>query len=130
MYPYAATKKTLQLDWSPWHPYNEAEVKKYAPYASGVYVLAVELTDGKNVRVFYGGQTDDLDRRLKEHLAASEKNACIKGKLSGYVCHFRYAKVETQSDRNKAERALYRKFTPSCNDPSAIPDVEDVEINF
>lgn len=75
-------------------------------------------------------QTDNLNRRLKEHLSDNEANACIKNKVMNYSCMFRYAKASSKSDRDKAERALYKKFQPSCNDPDGIPDVDDVEINF
>jgi hypothetical protein len=76
------------------------------------------------------GQTDNPARGLKEHLSDTETNACIKNQVKNYSCMFRYAKVSSKSDRDKAERALYKKFQPSCNDASGIPDVEDVEINF
>ena len=128
MYPYAATRKTLQLGWSDWLTYNWDTVQRLAPASAGVYVLGVKLTTGK-LEVFYVGQTDNLDRRLKEHLADSEPNKCIKGNLK-YSCVFRFASVAYQSDRDKAERALYKRFNPSCNDGGAIPDVEDVTINF
>jgi excinuclease UvrABC nuclease subunit len=129
MFTQTSSKTTLQLDWSIWHDYTESEVQKYAPLEAGVYVLAVKLTDG-NLRVFYVGQTDNLDRRLKEHLSKSESNECVRGNVSRYACMFRYATVARQVDRDRAERALYRKFVPSCNDGDAIPDVADVEINF
>lgn len=46
------------------------------------------------------------------------------------ACMFRYALVTFKSDRDKAERALYKKFLPFCNDAKAIPIVDVVEINF
>jgi len=128
MYPYTTTKSSLQLGWSGWYDYTWDNVQKYVPMKPGVYVLAVKLTNG-NLRVFYVGQTENLDKRLKEHLADSEPNKCIKGNLK-YACMFRYALIETQTGRDKAERALYKKFIPECNDATKIPDVEDVDINF
>lgn len=123
------SKPTLQVEWGAWFDYTYQNVQSYAPLAAGVYVITTKLNSG-NLRVFYVGQTDSLDRRLKEHLSDNEKNACIKNNVQHYQCMFRYAKVSSQFDRDKAERALYRRFTPSCNDPNCIPDVDDVEINF
>lgn len=129
MYPYTATKKSLHLKWSAWHDYDWQTVQAIAPLAAGVYVLATKLTNG-NLRIFYVGQTDSLDRRLKEHLSDSEKNTCLKNEVKNYKCAFRFAQVANAAERDKAERALYKKFLPSCNDSGAIPDVEDVEIDF
>ena len=128
MYPYATTKKSLSLSWSDWHIYNWDTVHKVAPLKSGVYVLAVKMASG-GWEKFYIGQAENLDKRLKDHLSDSEPNKCIKENLK-YTCMFRYAVVESQSDRDKAERALYKGFKPECNDADRIPAVADVEINF
>jgi excinuclease UvrABC nuclease subunit len=129
MYSFATIKQSLQVTWSYWNDFNADKVQQVAPVEAGVYVLATKLTNG-NLRVFYVGQTINLDKRLKEHLSDSEPNVCIKNNVTKYACMFRYAKVSSSSDRDKAERALYKKFTPSCNDAKAIPDVDDVDINF
>lgn len=124
-----AAKKSLRVVWISWYDYDWNTVQRVAPASGEVYALAVKLTDG-NLRVFYVGQTDNLGRRLMEHLSDSEPNECIRNKVKKFQCMFRFAVVESAIDRDKVERALYSKFRPGCNDPDAIPIVEDVDINF
>jgi excinuclease UvrABC nuclease subunit len=129
MYYQTQTKPKLLVEWSFWLDYTHDNVQRYAPMSAGVYVLATKLKNG-NVLIFYVGQAEDLDKRLKEHLSENEPNKCVRDEVKNYLCAFRYAKVSSQADRDRAERALYNRFTPKCNDPDRIPDVPGVEINF
>jgi len=101
-------------EWSGRLDYTEANVRKYAPTAGGVYRL-VYKKDANTFTVFYVGQSDNLERRLLEHLADSESDACIKRHLNNYSCYFRYLGVSTQSERDKAEQQQISEYSPSCN---------------
>ncbi len=116
----------LKLNWASYRPYTWSNVQSHAPTSGGVYKLA--YPDGKGqLNVFYVGQADDLDQRLKQHLADSETNQCIRGKLARHSCQFAYASVASQTDRDGAERSLYDHYRPSCN--VATPPGRPIAIN-
>ena len=124
---------TLRLDWSPVLEYTERKVVMYAPRDGGVYWVSYQSGDERTI--FYVGQAPDLAERLLAHLSATEPNACIKRYLQDYKCSFRYAKIgnryaETATivNRNGAERALYDKYQPTCND--VAPSGPSADINF
>jgi excinuclease UvrABC nuclease subunit len=101
-------------EWSERYLYNEANVKRFAPSNGGVYRLINQ--DGEKYHVFYVGQSDNLERRLLEHLNSSEPNTCIKRHLREYGCYFRFVQVSYQSDRDKIEKEQIEEYRPSCND--------------
>jgi hypothetical protein len=74
-------------------------------------------------------QAKNLYKRLYEHLQTYEQNACVKAKVTKYICHFKFALLSIQEERDGAERALYLHYKPACNDPDAIPSGPDVDIN-
>jgi len=104
----------LHLQWAPYRPYTRQAVHANAPLSGGVYKLAYARTDGSLI-VFYVGQADNLDRRLKQHLSEYETNACLQRHLSRCKCYFTFAEVSTQRGRDGAERSLYDFFKPTCN---------------
>jgi excinuclease UvrABC nuclease subunit len=121
--------KTLNLDWKEYCEYTADNVQKYAPTKGGVYKIAIKQKDG-TLKVRYVGQTDDLDRRLKEHLDLhNEPNECLKQRLQKYSAHFSFAEVSLQSDRDGCELALYNHYKPVCNDPDGIPNGPALQIN-
>lgn len=122
-------KEKLHLDWKGYYLYNSSNLDKYVPEEAGVYKLSVKLKNGK-LRVFYVGQTDDLYRRLNEHLEDNEENECIKDNVQNYKCKFKFALVSSKKNRDGAERALYFHYEPECNDAGAIPSEPDIEINY
>jgi len=123
-------KRTLNLNWKGYHLYTNSNVQKYAPNEAGVYKIGIKQQN-KTLAVRYIGQTDDLDRRLKEHLDFNnEENECLVKKLKKYHSAFSFAEVGRQSDRDGAERALYNHYRPVCNDPDAIPNEPDIDINY
>jgi len=63
-------------EWSSMYPYTDNNVNLYVPISWGVYRLIHKI--GGEYYVFYVGQSDDLQRRLNEHLSYSEPNECIK----------------------------------------------------
>lgn len=103
-------------EWTDRIEYSETNVNKFVPMSAGVYRLIYKGTD--NYYVFYVGQANDLKRRLLEHLADSEPNACIKRYLKNYATYFRFIKVTLQSDRDRVEGEQISEYKPSCNDQS------------
>jgi len=116
----------LKLNWSSRYEYTGSNVNVYAPTGGGVYRLVHK--SGDEYYVFYVGQAANIDERLRQHLAATEPDACIKRHLRDYTCYFRYAMVSSLTDRNGAERALYDQYKPTCNNvsPPGLP----ADINF
>lgn len=108
--------------WSSFHtPFNEAEVKRVVPTLGGVYALWVNYKNG-HWECYYIGQTDDLQRRLLEHLSSEEPNECIKENRK-YKCGFHWAPISTQDERSGAEKFLFDTLKPECNkvDPGGTP---------
>jgi len=82
--------------------------------SGGVYRLSCD--EGKpEYRVFYVGKSDNLDRRLKEHLSPSEPDECIKKHLQKYTCYFRFIEIATEAERDRVEGEQIRKYRPECN---------------
>lgn len=106
----------MQVEWSLFHAtYTAAGVRASVPRTAGVYLLWVKLQNGR-WRCFYAGQADNLERRLLDHLSASEANQCIKAHVSKYTCGFEYAEVPQQAHRDGVEKYLYDHYKPECND--------------
>ena len=123
-------KKTLRLNWNGYFVYTDNNVHRYAPTKAGVYKIAVKQKAGK-LRVRYVGQASNIDRRLNEHLdMENESNECLADRIKKYLTKFSFAEIGDQDDRNGAELALYKHYQPSCNDPDAIPNGPDIEINY
>ncbi len=124
-------KRTLNLDWKGYYDYTAENVQKYAPNKAGVYKISFKQKDSGDLRIRYIGQSNDLDRRFKEHLdLENEQNECLAERLRKYNARFAFAEVSTQSDRDGAEKALYDHYKPACNDADAIPSEPDIEINY
>lgn len=100
-------------EWSSRHSYTEANVRKYAPTRGGVYRLINK--SGDKHYVFYVGQSDNLERRLLEHLSRSEPDACIKRYLRDYDCSFRFIEISSSSERDKVEQEQIDEYNPDCN---------------
>lgn len=125
--------ETLRLDWSPVLEYTEQKVVMYAPREGGVYCLSYQSDDERTI--FYVSQAPNLAERLLAHLSDTELNACIKSHIRDNKCTFRYAKIgnrfaeaATIVNRNGAERALYDKYRPTCND--VTPPGPPADVNF
>lgn len=119
----------LDLEWKGYYEYTYNNVQKYAPLKAGVYKISFKQQD-ETLKVRYVGQSDNLDKRLKEHLDfENEPNECLIERLKKYHAEFSFAEVDKQTDREGAERALYRHYKPICNDPDVIPNGPDIDIN-
>ncbi len=99
--------------WTQRFEYIESYVESYAPELAGVYRLIYNL--GDKYYVFYVGQSNNLRRRLREHLDVSESDSCIKKHLQGYRCFFRYVEIDSQEERNKVEAQSIEEYNPTCN---------------
>lgn len=100
-------------NWSNLYPYTKANVQKYAPLTGGVYRLSYKKNS--DCFVFYVGQSNNLERRLLEHLSSSEIDICIKRHLRDYSCFFRFIEISSQDERNRIEREQIDKYNPDCN---------------
>lgn len=118
----------MNISWSGFYTYSEANVKINAPEKAGIYLLWVELNDSK-WKCFYVGQAGNLKKRLLEHLSDSEENECIKNKVKKYSCGYEFAVIGKQADRDGIEKYLYEKYKPECNKISP-PLVDPIEVNL
>lgn len=120
----------LILNWSDYRKYTYNNVQQFAPASAGVYKIAIEQSDN-TLKVRYIGQTDDIDKRLKEHLDLDkEQNECLVERLKKYSAWFSCATVDRKSDRDGIEMALYNYYKPVCNDPKAIPNGPIIDANL
>jgi len=101
--------------WSRDYKYNEENVRQWAPTSGGVYRLSCDEA-GPEYRVFYVGQSDDLNRRLREHLNPSQPDECIKKHLRNYTCYFRSIEIASERERDSVEEEQIREHNPECND--------------
>ena len=101
-------------EWSKLYEYNEENVRRWAPTSGGVYLLSCDKGYPK-YRVFYVGQSDDLYRRLTEHLNPSEPDECIKKHLRKYTCYFRFIGIASEWERDRVEGEQIRNYNPECN---------------
>ena len=122
-------KRKIRLDWHGYYKYNLNNVNKYVPEEAGVYKIAV-LQNNDKLKVHYVGQSINLNDRLKKHLDfKNEENDCLIKHLQKYSSEFKFTRVSSQENRDGAERALYFYYIPECNNPDAIPDGPDIDIN-
>ena len=100
-------------EWSSRYSYFEANVREYAPAAGGVYRLINK--SGDKYFIFYVGKSDNLRRRLLEHLSPSEPDVCIKRHLRDYGCFFRFIELSSIAKRDLTEQEQIDKWEPDCN---------------
>ena len=100
-------------EWSSRYSYTDNNVNLYVPASEGIYRLIYKK--GEKYYVFYVGQSDDLQRRLNEHLSYSEPNECIKRYLQNFNCFFRFIEITLQSERDRVEEEEIEKYKPPCN---------------
>lgn len=81
----------------------------------GVYEFWVSLKGGGKRRI-YVGKTDNLGKRLREHIRDDEPNKCLKKKLKKYVWYYRSAVIENRANREDTELWLYRHHEYECNE--------------
>lgn len=119
--------RKLQLEWQGYFPADEKTIRDKVEDRSGIYKISIKQADG-SLKPVYAGQAASVRMRLLEHITA-QNGSCIREQMAKGACQFRFAYLYTREDLDAAEKALYRRYTPKCNDPKAVPEAEDVEIN-
>lgn len=120
----------LRVTWSSRITYNEGNVKYNVPSKGGIYRLMRAQKDGYGI--FYVGESDNLQRRLLEHLSDEEDNDCIKKRLKD-IAYFRFALLDDENNRLCAESYLYREYGVNGNGPTCNkkePSTDPCEINL
>lgn len=97
------------MQWSSCYPYTRTNVRMWTPPQPGLYCL---LT---NNRIFYIGQSKNLQNRLLEHLGPRESNRPLKHYLKAGVCLFQFAGLASEEDLLQTERDEILKYKPPCN---------------
>ena len=100
-------------NFSDMYSYTEENVKRYATLAAGVYRISYKKND--KYFVFYIGQSNNIQRRLLEHLSPSETDPCITRHLRDYVCFFRFIEISSLDERSRVEREQIKEYNPTCN---------------
>ena len=100
-------------EWSSRYSYTDSNVNLYVPTNEGVYRLIYKKDE--KYYIFYVGQSDDLQRRLNEHLSYLEPNECIKRHLQNFNCFFGLIEITLQSERDRVEEEEIEKHKPPCN---------------
>jgi excinuclease UvrABC nuclease subunit len=116
------------LTWTGLIPLNETSIEEIPENLPGVYRLSYKDTDG-NYYVFYVGQSENIKKRLLEHISNSESNVCMRNYINSKECIFRYAKVNNDYVRNAAEKQMYKHYEPTCNEKEP-EGREDVQVNL
>jgi len=117
-----------KLIWTKLTAVSETAAKAIGDNLAGVYRLSYLADDG-SYYIFYVGQSEDIKKRLLEHLSSNEKNVCIKNYLTTKKCFFRYAKITKAYIRDAAERQMYKQYEPSCNEKEPAGR-DDVRVNL
>jgi hypothetical protein len=89
---------------------------------SGVYVLSSAKASENIYYVCQGNLQECLIRHLEAEENPSLKEAFKK------LCYFKFAIIEKESDRKGAEKFLYDKLKPRCNQKT--PEGQAIEINL
>lgn len=129
----ASAPSQLKVVWMGPYPFDITSVKaNVPPNIPGVYAIWLQsASDSPAWEVAYvgkaGGATDNLRKRLLDHLADTESNPCIKdlgrhGRVAGRS-RFSYGELSREADRERAEKYLYDELKPECNhnDPGGVP---------
>lgn len=103
-------------EWSKRYLYDESNVARFPPVTGGVYRLSFQGASYEEYIVFYVGKSENLGRRLGEHLSFSEVDDCIREHLCDCTCYFRFIKINSETQRDRVEQSQIRKYKPTCND--------------
>ncbi len=120
--------RKLQLDWEGYFPFEERSIRDKVRDRSGIYKIAVKQKSGTLKPVLIG-QAPSLIMKLLEHLTTRE-DTCLKEQSKKGETSFKFVYLYTQQELDEAERALYKRYTPKCNDPEVVPEAEDVEVDY
>ena len=93
-------------DGHPTHPFSTLGIAVFAPARSGVYVIC-----NQQGQCVYVGQSNDIQRRLSEHLNDTTHTMHAHGGVS-----FAYDLVDGDLARTLRERTLILTLNPPCNE--------------
>ena len=121
------TGLAIRVEWSQLLRCDPQTVGQSVGARAGIYRLLHRGPDGK-FRTFYVGVADNLLERVGVHFSPSELNRCIKSIISHGDCRFKFAYVESETERRGAERYLWANLSGLCNDQE--PNAEPIEVNL
>lgn len=120
--------RKLQLDWQGYYPMDERAIRDKVQDDSGIFKISCEQKDGGLKPVYIGG-AKSVRLKLLE-LATKGEDEVTAERIPGGKCSFKLAYLYTQDDMDAAVKALCRRYAPKCNNPDAVPETEDVEVNY
>lgn len=103
------------MGYSPTYPFDETNVRRYAPLEPGVYRLMYRDAAGRLIAFYIGKSDVSLEDRLLCHLQPSQPNACIKLTLLARRCFFDFVVITSKPHRDAFELEEIRRFDPQCN---------------
>ena len=107
--------RVIEIKWNPFIPHTQQDSVKI-PEQPGVYEYYSIIKVSEKKKKKYVGETDDLNRRFREHLNDEEENLCLKKLLQEkYVWFYRYSIINDEDDRLDAELGLWIKYKHECN---------------
>lgn len=106
----------------------QTEIRRVPTGSSGVYLLHAFAPAIGGYPVFYAGRSDDLRRRLLEHLDNARAKRSIRIARTSSRAYFSAAPVPDERTQARIEAALIRILEPACNDQ--VPTAEPVLVNL
>ncbi len=106
--------KKVFLNWRNYRDFDVDTINNKVAEAAGVYLIWVRINDG-SWRIYYVGQTDNLKKRLLQHLSDNEQNHLLKEMVMRCVCGISFAVVNSHEERTGIERFFYEHYSPKCN---------------
>lgn len=91
----------------------------HLPEIEAVYaIFAQDKNTSEPINCRYVGETDDLQRRTKEHCQADEPNECLREFMQSdktKILVYELMPGSTKEERLEAEAAWIKEFNPKCN---------------
>lgn len=89
---------------------NERNLQDMPDRLRGIYIMGI--FDGISITPFNVGSSEDIKKRLKEHLSDSETNSCIRQKVKeGAGKIYFYYEVLNVKDLTIRENQLFEELT-------------------
>jgi hypothetical protein len=113
----------IVLDWVGPLCLCPTEVLRVPEGIPGVYLLQAFAPGFGGYPVFYAGRSDDLRRRLCEHLDDARAKPSVRAVRHAAAGYFSAAPVLQRAFLPRIEAGLIRALRPPCNDqiPTAAP---------
>lgn len=116
------------LDWVGPLSLNAEEVLRVPEGIPGVYLLHVLAPRYAGYATFYVGKTDDIRRRLRQHLGNRTAKISIRAAQEIDRAYWSAAPVEDATLLACIESGLIRNLHPVCNDQ--VPSSRPVIVNL